>query len=83
MIVIQPVQVLTDLSQHRLNTCIVLNYATVSKIVMLREVNCQVYSVLKRPVQFCLIASLIAYVHGRCILCLKTHGWCNQLVTEQ
>ena len=33
---IQPVQALTDLSQHRLNTCIVLNYAIVSKFDMLQ-----------------------------------------------
>ena len=33
---IQPVQALTDLSQHRLNTYIVLNYATVSKFDMLQ-----------------------------------------------
>ena len=35
MIMIQPVQALTNLSQHRLNTCIALNYATVSKFDML------------------------------------------------
>ena len=56
---LQPFQVLTDLSQHTLDTCIVLNYATVSKFDMLQ------YSVLKHPVQFCLIASLIACVHGK------------------
>ena len=36
MIMIQLVQALTVLSQHRLNTCIVLNYATVSKFDMLQ-----------------------------------------------
>ena len=31
MTIIQPVQALTDLSQHRLSACIVLNYATMPK----------------------------------------------------
>ena len=36
IMMIQPVQALTDFSQERLNTCIVLNYATVSKFDMLQ-----------------------------------------------
>ena len=36
MIMIQPVQILTELSQHRLNTCILLNDDTVSKFDMLK-----------------------------------------------
>ena len=36
MIAIQTVQAMTDLSQHILNTCTVLNYAIVSKFDMLQ-----------------------------------------------
>ena len=84
MIMIQPVQVLAELSQDRLNTCIILNYATVSKFDMLklREVNYQVQSVLKRHVQFCLIASLIACVPGKACS-LSKNSWFVQPISNR
>ena len=36
------------------------------------------YSVFKRHVQFCLIASLIARVHGKYVFSRKASGSCNQ-----
>ena len=41
-----------------------------------RHIN--VYYVLKCHVQFCLIASLIAHAHGKCVLCLKFSNLCYQ-----
>ena len=81
---IQPVQVLIELSQHRLDTCIVLTYAMVPKFDMLklREVNYQVQPVLKCPVQFCLIASLIVCVPGK-VRSLSKNSWFVQPISSR
>ena len=48
-----------------------------------KVLNVVVKAVLKLSVQFRLIASLTARAHGKCVLCPKACGSCNQLQSNR